>query len=364
MVYSATRCTLSEGQIFPRDLITMVASIAIGIVISLVMSLIDCDYYFKLWHIIAAGCLVLMVITLIWGVAPPERPDAKTWIDLGVVYFQPSELLKIGFIITFTVHLNYVKDKLASFKTVVLLALHALVPIGIVVKTGDAGSALVFVLIFLSMMFIAGVHWMYFALGFSVVAVTFPVLWVLGDKFILKQYQKNRFLAIIYPDLYAQNEAYQQNLALNAIGSGKIFGQGLFNGSYTQKGTIPESENDMILSVIGEELGFVGIAVAVILLLLIIVRIIQIGRKAGSFPAFLACCGTAAMIAGQAIINIGMCIRLLPVIGITLPFFSAGGSSNLCVYIAIGLILSIYRSSVDRAPVNFRVRNIATSFSR
>lgn len=364
MVYSATRCTLSEGQIISRDSLTMIISLVIGVIMSVIMSLIDFDYYFKLCPIIAVGCLGLMVVTLIWGVAPPLRPDAKTWIDLGFFYFQPSELLKIGFIITFSAHLNLVKQNLDSFKTVLLLGIHALVPIALVAKSGDAGSALVFIVIFLAMTFVAGVHWIYFAAGFTSIAVTFPVLWALGDKFIFKEYQKARFLAIIYPELYAEKEAYQQNLALNAIGSGKIFGHGLFKGSYTQQGKIPESENDMILSVVGEELGFFGIALLIILLTMIILRIIKVGKKSRNNVSFIACCGMAAMIAGQAIINIGMCMRLLPVIGITLPFFSAGGSSNLCIYIGIGLVLSVYRHSRERAPVDFRVRNIATGFSR
>ena len=269
-----------------------------------------------------------------------------------------------GYIITFAVHLDLVKENLNSFKNIALLAVHALIPFGLVMKTGDAGSALVFLLICMAMLLVAGMHWGYFAAGAGLLAVVIPILWVLGDKAkVFNQYQKNRVLAILYPEHYALEEAYQQNQALNAMGSGGVFGKGLFNGEYTQNGAVPEGQNDMILASIGEELGLIGIIVVLLLLFAIIMRIIYVGKQSGDNKAYLMCCGTAAMIGSQAIINISMCIRIFPVIGITLPFFSAGGSSNLCIYIAIGLIMSIYRSTRKQDPVDFRLSSIATRFS-
>ena len=142
---------------------------------------------------------------------------------------------------------------------------------------------------------------------------------------------------------------------MTAIGAGGITGQGLFQGAYTQAGAVPESMNDMIFTVIGEELGFVGCIAALALLCFICVRIILIGKKSRERSTNLICDGMAAMIIGQVVINVGMCLMLLPVIGITLPFFSAGGSSNLAVYIGIGLVLSIYRHNCDSGAVNIRV---------
>jgi rod shape determining protein RodA len=155
---------------------------------------------------------------------------------------------------------------------------------------------------------------------------------------------------------------FQQQQAVNAIGSGQLLGKGLFKGSYTQHGLVPVSENDMIFSVIGEELGFVGAMAALILITAIVFRIVIVGKKAVESHTSLMCYGVAIMIAAQSVINIGMCMKLLPVIGITLPFFSAGGSSNLCIYIAVGLVLSVHRFNTERKPVDFRLSRISTPF--
>lgn len=364
MVYSVTKHTLTDGEVIPGDMKTMVLAVAMGVVLCIIISFIDYEFIARLWPLVGIVCIGLMFLVFLFGVAPEARPDSRVWLDLKVFYFQPSELVKIGYIITFAVHLDLVKENLNSFKNIALLAIHALIPFALVMKTGDAGSALVFLLICMAMLLVAGMHWGYFAAGAGLLAVALPILWVLGDKGgIFKQYQKNRVLAILYPEHYALDEAYQQNQALNAMGSGGIFGKGLFNGEYTQNGAVPEGQNDMILASIGEELGLVGIILVLILLFAIIMRIISVGKKSGDNKAYLMCCGTAAMIGGQAIINISMCIRIFPVIGITLPFFSAGGSSNLCIYIAIGLIMSIYRSTRKQEPVDFRLSSIATRFS-
>lgn len=364
MVYSVTKHTLTDGELIPGDMKTMVLAVAMGVVLCIIISFIDYELIAKLWPLIGIFCIGIMFVVFFFGVAPEARPDSRVWLDLKVFYFQPSELVKIGYIITFAVHLDLVKENLNSFKNIALLAVHALIPFALVMKTGDAGSALVFLLICMAMLLVAGMHWGYFAAGAGLLAVVIPILWVLGDKAkIFNQYQKNRVLAIIYPEHYALEEAYQQNQALNAMGSGGIFGKGLFNGEYTQNGAVPEGQNDMILASIGEELGLIGIIVVLLLLFAIIMRIIYVGKKSGDNKAYLMCCGTAAMIGSQAIINISMCIRIFPVIGITLPFFSAGGSSNLCIYIAIGLIMSIYRSTRKQEPVDFRLSSIATRFS-
>ncbi|MDR2646972.1 MAG: FtsW/RodA/SpoVE family cell cycle protein, partial [Oscillospiraceae bacterium] len=170
-------------------------------------------------------------------------------------------------------------------------------------------------------------------------------------------FQKNRILSVYYPGYFTYADPtrnqklqaefkeiiYQQQQAQYAIGSGQLTGKGLFKGSFIQSGSVPESQIDMIFSVAGEELGFLG-AVAVILVIgLIVLRMIRVSSRTRVFRARLLCFGVAVMIGAQSVINIGMCIKLLPVIGITLPFFSAGGSSNLTLYAAIGLAMLVYR---------------------
>ncbi|NMP36648.1 MAG: FtsW/RodA/SpoVE family cell cycle protein [Clostridiales bacterium] len=356
MVYSATLPDVAEGKFISRDALVMVLAVFLGIAVALFISTIDFEWIMKLWPAVGLFCIGILIVTMIWGVAPDARTDARSWLKLGPVFFQPSELVKIGFIITFAMHLELAKDSLNKITTIAMLGVHAIIPTVLVMRS-DMGSALVFVIVAVGMMFVAGVHWGYFAVGGVLCALSVPLLWT----YVLKQFQKDRLLAIIKPELYPE-EIYQQENGLNAIGNGGFFGSGLFKGAYTQSGVVPESENDMIFSVVGEETGFVGAMLALIILSLIIMRIINTSRRSQDNPSRLMCCGVAIMIGSQIIINLGMCLMLLPVIGITLPFFSAGGSSIICIYIGIGLIMSIYRSSCERSAINFRMSNISTPF--
>lgn len=363
MVFSATRWTLDDGDIISRDARTMIIAVILGVIGALIISIVDYEAVTRLWPIIAFVCLGLMFSLFFIGCAPGAREDAKSWIKLGSFYFQPSELLKIGFIITFSVHLDAVKDEINELKNVILLGVHAMIGIGLVILTGDLGSALVFMVITIGMFFVCGLYIRYFLFGAGAVILVAPILWF---EF-LSDFQKQRFLAIYSPDSLTEatlrDVILQQRLALNAIGSGRIFGQGLFQGNYTQSGTVPESQNDMIFSVVGEELGFFGSVLVLLIMLLIIIRIVVVGQKAVSLTGKLICSAVAVMIATHLVVNVGMCLSLLPVVGITLPFMSAGGSSNLCIYIAIGLVLSVYRSSQFKKPVDYRHGKLYTPFA-
>ncbi|MCH5189287.1 MAG: FtsW/RodA/SpoVE family cell cycle protein [Oscillospiraceae bacterium] len=361
MVLSATLHTAAEGVRFTRDFKVMIAAVCVGLIAAVIISAIDYEFIMKIWPIIAAVSIGLMLLLFVpgVGVGPAERPDAKTWISLagGRIFFQPSEIVKIGFIITFGVHLQKVKGNINHILTLIPLALHALIPIVLVVKSGDMGSALVFMIITIVMLFVAGLHWLYFVAGGVLVLAALPLAWI----FLLENIQKSRFLALIYPELYP-DVIYQQERGLAAIGGGGLTGQGLFKGNFTQLGIVPESQNDMVFSVVGEELGFVGCVIALLLLTLIVIRIARTGKHDKVGNTKVMCYGVVAMIAGQVIINIGMCLQLLPVIGITLPFFSAGGSSNLCLYLAIGLILSFYRYNQQRDIIDIGFANIDNPF--
>lgn len=358
-VLSATLWTVSEGEKFSRDFLVMCAACIAGIVIALIISLIDYEFIMKMAPLIGLFCIGIMLLLFAVGVGPLERPDAKTWLKFGSVYFQPSELVKIGYIITFGVHLEKLKGNINHPLSILQLGVHALVPILLVMKSGDMGSALVFIIITVAMLFVAGLHWGYFLGGGLLVVAALPLAWV----FVLDNIQKERFLALAYPELYT-DVIYQQERGMAALGGGGITGQGLFQGRLTQTpDAIPEAENDMIFTVIGEELGLVGTVLALLLLTFIVIRIIRTGRHDNIGNTKVMCYGVAAMIAGQVIINVGMCLMLLPVIGITLPFFSAGGSSNLCIYFSIGLILSFYRYNQQRDLIHVSQQNIYNPFS-
>ena len=340
MVSSATHRT-ADGALLSRDAKVMVLALVLGVAACLVISFIDYDLILKLWPVIAAGSLFLMLLLIPFGEAPSGREDARSWLRItSSLYLQPSEILKIGFIITFSKHLSLLKNDLSSVKNVFFLCVHAMIPIALVVYTGDMGSALIFMLMFVGMMFIAGVHWAYFPLGIAAVAAALPLVWYK----VFDNIQRNRILALIDPQSYP-NEIYQQQQAGNAIREGGFFGAGLFKGAYTQSGSVPESANDMIFSVICEETGLIGAFVVLLLFALLAIRIIYVGKRANNYAASMICYGIMFMIIAQVAVNIGMCLKLLPVIGITLPFISAGGSSVVSLYLAVGLVLSVYRSS-------------------
>ncbi len=354
MVRSAT-LTENPDVLLSRDSKVMILAALLGIFAAMVISAIDYDIILKLWPVIGFGCVMLMLLLFPFGVSPDARSDAFSWFRFGSLYFQPSEIVKIGFIITFAFHLSKVKNNISDIKNVILLCMHAALPILLVVATGDMGSALIFICMFIGMMFAAGVHWLYFPAGALIVAIASPFIWYK----IFDNIQRNRILALFNPDKYT-NEIYQQNQALAAIKEGGFYGSGLFNGEYTQTpNAIPEVENDMIFSAVCEETGFIGAVALLLLFVFLAIRIVYVGKRSNNFAASMMCYGVMFMIISQAAINIGMCTRLLPVIGITLPFISAGGSSTVCLFLAVGLVLSIYRSSRDIHYDDYRFDRIA-----
>lgn len=336
MVSSAT---FDGESYFSRDTVVMILAFLLGLAAAFVISLFDYDIIFKLWFVVGGGCLFLMLLLIPFGVAPEGRTDATSWLKIGPLFFQPSEIVKIGFIVTFSYHLSKIKNDLVSLKNIFFLCIHAAIPILLVVLTGDMGSALIFMIMFVGMMFIAGVHWLYFPAGILIVLAAMPFIWLK----VFDDIQRDRILALFNPDAYPA-EIWQQSQAANAIKAGGFTGAGLFKGEYTHSGMVPECENDMIFSVVCEELGFIGAVILIALFVILTVRIIKIGKRSKNFAAELMCYGIAFMIIAQVVINVGMCLMLLPVIGITLPFISAGGSSTICLYLAIGLALSVYRS--------------------
>ena len=326
---------LIDGKVF-----TTAGGIAVGLALAFVVSFLDYELLLKFWYVLAGGCAVLMLLLMPFGVAlNPERPDAKLWLRIFGFEIQPSEFLKTAFIVSFTWHLHRERERINKLKTILLLGAHALVPFGLVVVTGDLGSALVFLCITAGMLFIAGLKLRWFAALLGLLGAAFPLVWI----YFINSFQKMRVYAVYFPgmlsDAELEDKLYQQQQAISAIGSGQIFGKGLFKGTVD----VPVQESDMIFSAAGEALGFIGCAAVLLCLALVVVRMILVSSRTRNLRARLLCAGVAVMIGAQAIINIGVCLKLLPVIGITLPFFSAGGSSNLGLYLTVGLVLTVFR---------------------
>ena len=361
MVASASFRTKADGALLSRDALVMIFATLLGVMIALVISFVDYDLILKLWPLVAIGSVGLMLLLLTpLGVAPDARSDARSWLKIlprFSLYLQPSEILKIGFIITFSVHLDKVRHEISSFRNVLLLCIHAAIPIGLVVVTGDMGSALIFILMFIGMLFVAGLHWLYFPAAALLVGAAAPIVWYR----VFDDIQRNRILALLSPDDYPK-EIYQQRQALHAMQNGGFFGTGYLHGDFTQSNSIPESQNDMIFAVVGEELGFIGAFALLALFALFAIRVVRTGKRAHNFAAQMLCYGVMFMVMAQVAVNIGMCTQLLPVIGITLPFISAGGSSVICLYLAVGLVLSVYRSSRGLQYDDYRYARLAVNY--
>ena len=338
LVYSVAKTadTGTSGYLFHT-----IAS-GIGLILALVIAGIDYENLCSLWPIYAGVALILMLLTYTPLALTVTGTDDTAWlyIPLGSqrITFQPSELLKIVFIITFSKHLCAVRNKLDRLSHILLLCLHGAVPALLVFKQGDDGTALVFVCIFLTMMFAARLPKRYYAIAGGAVAAALPLLWF----FFLDDTKKARFLCLFQVEEYRLTTGWQQYLGLMAMGSGQLTGLG-----YTEGGahSLFARNNDFIFTVAGEEFGFIGSILLLTLLFLILCAIFHCARTArDSFGSFI-CIGMLGYIGFQSVINLGMVTRLIPVIGITLPFFSAGGSSILTLYLGIGLVMSVYLNS-------------------
>ena len=265
----------------------------------------------------------------------------ENWIRVPFtnVFFQPSEIVKITFIASFGYFLGHLKQSINSIKSILLIALFGGVTIVFVLLERDLGAAIVFVIIILVMCFTAKLSVWYFIGAAAAFIAASPFLWtMLGD------YQKKRILVGFDPTLDPDNMGYQVLQTMKAISNGGIWGMGYGKGTLTHsvyKSTLPARETDVILGVMGEEFGFVGILVYLALITYVIFKILKIARNSRKDYGSYICAAVAALILFQTVENVGMCLGLLPVIGLTLPFISYGGSSIISMYLCIGIVMSI-----------------------
>lgn len=326
-----------------RPVIIQTGCMILGIIGALIISSLDFEKLYCKWYLIALSGLIPVFLTFFIGIAP-EGTDDKAWLDLGITTFQPSELLKICFIMTFSLHLSKIKPNINKLKYLIPLCAHGAAPVILIHFQGDDGTALVFAIIMLFMMWSAGVSWKYFVVAFSTALVASPFIYF----FVMNDDHRARIKLLFDIDADIKGVGYQQWLGRRALSGGGFTGQGYLNGSLTQSGIIPESHNDFIFVGIGEELGFLGCLAVIILLAAICLRCVRIARICTKDSGKFICIGVFAMIFSQSVINIGMCTSILPVIGITLPFFSAGGTSLLCLYLGVGLALNVYKHKNER----------------
>ena len=340
-----------------RRAVVQAGAAGIGLVVAILLSNIDYRSLVKVWPVHVAVTWGLVLPTLFIrnvSIGPltigynAGDTDNYSWYKLGGFTFQPTELAKISFILTFAMHLNNVRGRINEPKELGKLLLHMLVPIGIIHIQGDDGTAIIYGIIACSMMFAAGISWKYIIGAISAAAAAVALAFGFFSDKIGKGYQWYRILAVIDPENktgWAPSEAvwkniiYQQQRGEIALGSGGIFGNGILGGSYY---SVPNAHNDFIFSWIGNAAGFVGCCVVLGVLLAIVCKTFATGARSEDLLGTFICAGIGGALMAQIFVNVGMNLRVLPVIGVTLPFYSAGGSSVLMLYICVGLVLSVY----------------------
>ncbi len=323
----------------------IVQSGAFVIGLTLMLTLLSFDYErFKekpaLWYFL---CICLLIFVLLFGT---EEAGTKGWIRFAGIGIQPSEFVKIGFAVTFARHLESTGDAINRPLPFLGLLVHAGVLIGLVLLQPDYGTAMVYIFMFICMIFVAGIKYRVLLSFAGAFAVFCPIAWF----FILKPYQQDRIISFINPENDPAGAGYQVMQSKVAIGSGEFSGNGLFSGTQTQLGLLPAKHTDFIFGVIGEELGFIGSFAVIAILIAIVIKCYITGMNARTEYGKYLCIGIGSMLLFQIFENVGMCIGVMPVTGIPLPFLSYGGSSMVTSLAAIGFVLSV---SARQKMINF-----------
>lgn len=322
-----------------RLVIVQFCALALGFGIAALLSAVDYRQLAKKYRLLIGINAAILIFTYFFGQSVTESSNAN-WINLGFIKIQPSEFAKLLFIFTFSVHLSHVRDRLNKISTVITLFVHAGIIFGLVFLQKDLGSLTIFLLIFVAMCFAAGLSVWYYIGGGAVIFCMMPFLW---SK--LSNYQKNRILLCFDDSIDPSGIGirYQQMRSQTAIGNGGIMGTGYMQGTVTQalSDKLPAKHTDMIFSTICEETGIIGAVIVLGIMAYLIYRIIKISINCTNRSGRYICVGVAAMLMIQVIENVGMCLGVMPVIGITFPFLSYGGSSALSTFIAIGMVLSV-----------------------
>ena len=335
LIFSATLNPVSWQDGSTRNLFIQGAAIIMGIGAFVVMSLIDLEAMSGWWKIfvIINICLQMLLFTPLGT----EVNGQRAWLDLDVTSLQPGELGKLIFIFTIAAHISEIREHISEWRGLFVIGLHTLIMMGaVIIASGDTGMAIQYFMIALIMLFAAGLSLKWLGLGIGLGVVSIPILW----NFVLQGYQKTRILGLFDPSI-DPDASRQATYGKIAIGSGQVSGQGLTHGTMTQMQLVPENQTDYIFSVAGEELGLIGCLLIIGLLALLILRLFYVSYRAStSFSALLAV-GVGGMFLFQVFMNIFMNVGLLPVMGLTLPFFSYGGTSVLTMYAALGIAAGV-----------------------
>ena len=315
-------------------------AIMMGVAAYIFISSLDLDLLSEHRFLLVAFNCMLLLLLIPFG--DDNNSGNRSWLDIPGLPFmvQPAEICKVFYIIIMASVMSSHQNRISHPVSVVHMGMHLMLLVGLnLVLSSDMGVSLIFVFIFIGMTFAGGVSLWWFALTLTLIAIAFPILWQ-----FLGEYQQNRILILFDETIDPQgiNERYHSMMNLRSLTGGGLTGQGLFNGNRTQGGRLFAQHTDYVFSSIGEELGFFGCVVVMILEFAIIARCIYVGIRTPDYMRRLICFGAASALIFQVVINIGMCIGTMPVIGLTLPFISYGGSSIVTIYAMLGLVSGSY----------------------
>lgn len=351
VVISSATAAMGSSQYVSVQTVALI----IGIAIYVLLTLIDVDIIAERRELLLLFCVLFIGCLYFWGI---EGGGNKSWLDIPLIpiNIQPAEICKIFFIIIMAKLMSVNQNSLSSPLTIGKLGLLTLFFfLLIVVVSSDAGVALTYIFIFIIMAYVGGVNVMWFLVGFGGLAACVPMLWP-----FLQDYQRNRILVLfdpsIDPDTYWQTER-----SLRYIQNGGISGQGLYKGAMVRGHAMGAQHTDFIFSAIAEELGMLGCVAVLLLLSAIVIRCIYVGIKSENFMNRMICIGIAGMLLFQIVINVGMCLGILPVIGLTLPFISYGGSSIVTMFMAMGVVSGIHMRPAPSANARYIRPKLTTS---
>jgi rod shape determining protein RodA len=326
-----------------RYLVIQAVAVVLGAVAYILVSAVSADFLAE--HRMALVAFnTFMLLLLLTPFGEDYNSGNRSWLVLPLMpmAIQPAEFCKITYVIIMASVLNARQNSISSHQAVFHMAWHLAMVAGLnIVISGDVGVSLIFIFMFAMMAMTAGVHWGWFALAGGFVAVAAPIAWFAD---LVPNYMKERIISLFDHSIDPEglDPRYQIVRSLLSLNGGGLTGQGLFNGNRTQVGALPAQHTDFVFSAIGEELGFLGCMLTVVLLALIIVRCIWVGMKSKDFLRRMICFGVAATLIFQCLMNIGMNVELLPIIGLTLPFISYGGSSIVSLFAMMGLVSGVH----------------------
>ena len=341
-IYSATR-TLGTNL----NVIVQLVSLVIGAALAILVCFFDYEQFKNLVKPIYIFCIAILILVLIIGTGEGEW-GARSWIRIGSVGIQPAEIAKICFIITFSYHLCMVEDKINKPLVILGLILHLAIIIGLIMLQPDLGSVLVFIFMFAALLFVAKISYKYIIPVLALGVISVPIAYT----YILSDYQRQRIDVFLNPEIDPMNSGWHVIQSKIAVGAGQVWGSGYLKGIQNQMGWLPTPYTDFIFSTISEEWGFIGAALLVIALFVLIYKCFKTAQRADNTFGRYICTGVGAMFLFHVFENVGMCIGLVPVTGIPLPFITYGGSSLLTNLVAVGLVMSVDYHNKPRSAID------------